>query len=102
MPASRYVEKIRLPDMLVTKKSAGVLPDVNLRKHVTRTPLPSVNKAAHCDFETKRRYQKSKTDPMDYNYFVYNQDVQLSFLLNGAELSSNSVIATNSGDLINH
>ena len=40
--------------------------------------------------------------PMDYKYFVYNQDVQLSFSLNGAELSSNSVIAANLGDLINH
>ena len=79
MPASKYVEEIRLVAMLVTKKSAGVLPDVNLREHVTRMPLPSANKAAHCDFETKRRCQKSKTGPMDYNYFVYNEDVQLSF-----------------------
>ena len=53
MPASKYVEEIRLAAMLVTKKSAGVLPDVNLREHVTRTPLPSANKASHCDFETE-------------------------------------------------
>ena len=31
-------------------------------EYVTRTPLPSMNKAAHSDFETqRRRHQKSKT-----------------------------------------
>ena len=35
---------------------------VNLREHVTRTPPPSANKAAHSGIETqRRRHQKSKT-----------------------------------------
>ena len=48
--------------MLAIKKSAGVTPEVNLGEHVTCTPLPSANKAAHSGFETqKRHHQKSKT-----------------------------------------
>ena len=48
--------------MLATKRSAGVTPEVNLREHVTHTPPPSANKAAHSGFEIHRRhYQKSKT-----------------------------------------
>ena len=40
----------------------GVAPEVNLREHVTCTPLPSANKAAYSGFETqRRRHQKSKT-----------------------------------------
>ena len=31
--------------MLTAKRLAGVAPEVNLRNHVTSTPLPSVNKA---------------------------------------------------------
>ena len=43
-------------------QKVGVTPEVNLRKHVTCTPLPSANKAAHSGFETQRRHhQKSKT-----------------------------------------
>ena len=43
--------------MLAANRSACVTPEVNLREHVTHTPPPSVNKAAHSGFET----QKSKT-----------------------------------------
>ena len=48
--------------MLATKRLAGDAPEVNLGKCVTRTPRPSMNKAAHSGFETQRRHhQKSKT-----------------------------------------
>ena len=33
--------------MLAAKRMAGVTPEVNLRQHVTCTPPPSVNNAAH-------------------------------------------------------
>ena len=42
---------------MTTKRSAGVAPEVNLRKCVTCTPLLSTNKAVYFDFEN----QKSKT-----------------------------------------
>ena len=62
MPASSYVEELGLAAMLVTKKSAGVTPEVNLREHVTYMPLERTNNAAHYGFETQRRcHQKSKT-----------------------------------------
>ena len=48
MPAHRYVEE----NSLAALRSAGVTPEVNLREHVTHSPLPSVNKAAHSGFET--------------------------------------------------
>ena len=58
----RYMEEISLAAMLAAKRSAGVTPEVNLRELVTRTPLPSVNKAAHSGFETQsRHHKKSKT-----------------------------------------
>ena len=48
--------------ILAAKRSAGVAPEVNLREHVTHTPLPSTNKAAHSCFKTQRRcHQNSKT-----------------------------------------
>ena len=48
--------------MMANKRSTGVTPEVNLREYVTHMPLPSMNKAGHSDFETKRRrHQKSKT-----------------------------------------
>ena len=49
------MEKNGFTAMLATKRSAGVAPEVNLGKHVTHMPLPSSNKAAHYDFETKRK-----------------------------------------------
>ena len=40
----------------------GVAPEVNLREGISRTPLQSLNKAAHSGFETQRRHhQKSET-----------------------------------------
>ena len=39
--------------MLAVKRSAGVTPEVNLREHVSCTPLSSANKAAHSSFETQ-------------------------------------------------
>ena len=61
MPAHRYVEENGLAAMLTTKMSAGVAPEVNLKKCVAWMPLPRVNKPAHSGFETQRRHhQKSK------------------------------------------
>ena len=41
---------------------AGVIPEVNLREHISYMPPLSVNKVAYSGFETQRRhYQKSKT-----------------------------------------
>ena len=45
MPACRYVEKNGSATMLAVKGSAGVAPEVNLREHVTHTPLANANKA---------------------------------------------------------
>ena len=60
MPCS-YVEENGLAGMLVTKRSAGVAPEGNLREHATHMLLPSVDKAAHPGFETQRRcHQKFK------------------------------------------
>ena len=61
MPGCRYVEEISSAAMLAAKRSAGVTPEVNLREHVTGTPLQFANKAAHSGFETQRCHQKSKT-----------------------------------------
>ena len=59
MPAHRYVEENGLATI---NRSAGVVPEVNLRECVTCMPWPSTNKVAHSGFETqKRRQQKSKT-----------------------------------------
>ena len=58
MPVQRYVER----NGSAAKRLAVVAPEVSLRKCLTHTPLPSVNKAAHSGFETqRRRHQKSKT-----------------------------------------
>ena len=62
MPGRRYMEEIGSAAVLATKRLEGVTPEVNLRKHVTHMPPPSVNKAAHSGFETHRRHhQKSNT-----------------------------------------
>ena len=47
MPAYRYMEENDLASMLAAKRLAGVAPEVNLGKHVTRMPLSSANKAVH-------------------------------------------------------
>ena len=61
MPGCRYMEEISSVTMLAAKRSAGVTPEVNLRKHVTHMSLPSAKKVAHFGFETLRRHhQKSK------------------------------------------
>ena len=64
MRAHRYVEKNgSAAYMLVTKRSAGVTPEVNLREHITHIPLSNMNKAIHSGFETQRKnHQKSKMD----------------------------------------
>ena len=54
MPACRYIEEKSLAAILVTKKSAGVTPEVNLMKHLTHMPPPSTYKAAHSGSETQR------------------------------------------------
>ena len=62
LPHHMYAEKIGLLAMLTAKRSAGVKPEVNLREHITCTPLSSANMAAHSGFEIQRRHQqKSKT-----------------------------------------
>ena len=33
--------------MMATKRSVGVVPEMNFMEHVTCTPLPSANKAVH-------------------------------------------------------
>ena len=61
MPASTYVGENGLADMLATKRSAGVIPEVNIEESVRYTSQPSVNKAADYGFETERRlHHKSK------------------------------------------
>ena len=58
--ASQVCGKDSLAAMLATKRSAGVVPEVNLRERVTC--MQSSNKAAHSGFETHRKcHQKSKT-----------------------------------------
>ena len=72
MPGHRYVEEISSAAILATKRSAGVIPEVNLREDVTCTPLPSTNKAAHYGFETqRRRHQKSKKIKRSRQRFHY-------------------------------
>ena len=52
----------RLAAILTAKRSAGVTPEVNLRKHISGMALPSANKSAYSGFEIQRRHhQKSKT-----------------------------------------
>ena len=58
MPAHRYFEEISSAAMLTTKRSAGVAPELNLRKCVTCMPLPSTNKVTHSGFEIQRRYHQ--------------------------------------------
>ena len=56
------IQKKMLAAMLAAKMSAGVAPEVNLRKYVTCMPLPSANNPSHSGFETqRRRHQMSKT-----------------------------------------
>ena len=55
---------MRMPQLpcWLPERTVGVVPEVNLRKCVTHTPLPSMNKAANSGFEIYRRHhQKSKT-----------------------------------------
>ena len=47
MPVHRWVKENVLVAMLATRRPAGVAPEVNLRKHVTRMPLLSASKAVH-------------------------------------------------------
>ena len=62
MPACRYAEESGSTGILAANRLAGVAPDMNVREHVTRMPLPSVIKTTHSGFEThKIRHQKSKT-----------------------------------------
>ena len=78
MLAHRHKEENGLATILATKRSAGITPEVNVRECVIYTPLPSVNMAAHSDFETHSRcHQTSKKrvisgptkELMLYNFF---------------------------------
>ena len=54
--------KQQLTPMLPIKRSAGVIPEVNLWECTSYMPPPCANKATHSGFETQRRHdQKSKT-----------------------------------------
>ena len=56
MHTSRNMEE----NGLAAKRSACFTLELNLRKHVTCTPLPSANKTAHSGFECQSRcHQKS-------------------------------------------
>ena len=59
MPAHRYAEENSSAAMLATKRSAGVVPEMNLREGVTCFPLPSRNKAAlrRCHQKSEKGYQ---------------------------------------------
>ena len=57
MPACRYMEENSMAAMLAVKRSAGVIPEVNLRECVTCTALQSANKTNHFGLCC----QKSKT-----------------------------------------
>ena len=50
MPARRYVGENGSATMLAVKRSAGVTPEVNLRKYVIYKPPPCADKAAHSGF----------------------------------------------------
>ena len=54
-PINFFVEENGSAGMLAAKRSAGVAPDMNLRKRVIGMLPPSINKAAHSGFETQRR-----------------------------------------------
>ena len=55
--------------MLASKRLAGVALEMNLREHISHTPLPSVNKAAHSGFETRRRcHQKSEIEARYWHF----------------------------------
>ena len=72
MPACRYVGGIGW----AAKRSAGVIPEVNLREHATHTPPPNANKATHFAFETqRRRHQKSKTGVSVYPPIFLEKDL---------------------------
>ena len=47
MPACMYMDENVLAATLATKRSAVVMPQVNLRECVIHMPLPNKNKAAH-------------------------------------------------------
>ena len=81
MPGHRFVREIGSVAMLAAEGLAGVTPEVNLGEHITHTPKPSMNTAAHSRFENhRRRPQKSKTGIsvapekgfMSLNYFNKN------------------------------
>ena len=49
-------------NMLTTKRSASVAPEMNIREHVMHMPLPSANKGVNSDSEIQsRHHRKSKT-----------------------------------------
>ena len=53
MLVCKYVNEIGLTAMLATKRSAGVAPEVNLRKYTLCMSPWSVNKAGHSSFENR-------------------------------------------------
>ena len=62
MPGHMYMEENGLTAMLATKRSAGIITEVNLRYHVTHMPLPRAYKTSLSGFEIQTRCrQKFKT-----------------------------------------
>ena len=61
MPTHRHVEENGSAAMLAAKRSAGVVPEVNLRVSVTRTPPPNVNKATSLALKHRGYVTRSQT-----------------------------------------
>ena len=78
MPGCRYVEETNLAAILATKRSAGVTPEVNLRKGVTHMPPPSANKAL------KPRGDITRSAKQEYQ-FLHKKDSCLQKFLKKAE-----------------
>ena len=57
--------------MLAAKMLVGVAPEVKLRECVLYTSLPSMNKAAHSGFETKRDVAISTKHGYQWPYKKY-------------------------------
>ena len=63
----------RLAAMLAIYTGRGVAPEVNLREHISCTPPPSANKAAHSGFETQRRHHQGYQWPQ-ISFFFKNKN----------------------------
>ena len=59
MLVCKYVDENGSGAMLTAKRSAGVVPEVNIRECITSLmPLPNANNPHQAGFETQRRHQQ--------------------------------------------